>query len=172
MNKTTKTIVATTVAFGTLFGVGTASGVSAQNNVTHAATTPHYTYHGYAGNDPSFLLNNQFIDGIKHNNVTFNGVKITEDQGSGILNKYDQNFTGIGKDHKSANSVSFKVKGTLTVQQLKNAYGSSLGEVKTPEKTADIYVYQPSQNGEAVMFQTDGNNINSVSIGYGVGAGG
>ena len=32
MNRATKTIVATTVTFGTLFGVGTASGISAQNS--------------------------------------------------------------------------------------------------------------------------------------------
>ena len=74
MNKTTKTIVATTVAFGTLFGVGTASGVSAQNNVAHAATTPYYTYHGYAGNDSSFLLNKQFMNGIKYDNVRTVGI--------------------------------------------------------------------------------------------------
>jgi hypothetical protein len=173
MNKTTKTIVATTVAFGTLFGVGTASGVSAQNNVAHAATTPYYTYHGYAGNDASFLLNKQFINGVKYNNVTFNSVKLSESQGSDTLTKYDQDFSGVSKNHKSANSVSFKVKSTLTVQQLKNAYGSSLSKMQTSEQTDDIYVYRPSQNGAAVMFQTDGNNnVDSVHIGYGLGAGG
>ncbi|KYH14038.1 immunodominant staphylococcal antigen IsaB family protein [Staphylococcus kloosii] len=173
MNKTTKTIVATTVAFGTLFGVGTASGVSAQNNVAHAATTPYYTYHGYAGNDASFLLNKQFIDGIKYNNVTFNGVKLAENQGSETLTKYDQDFSGVSKDQKKANAVGFKVKSKLTVQQLKTAYGSGLSEMQTSEKANDIYVYRPSQDGEAIMFQTDGNNnIERVSIGYGLGAGG
>ncbi|MBF7029880.1 immunodominant staphylococcal antigen IsaB family protein [Staphylococcus kloosii] len=170
MNKTTKTIVATTVAFGTLFGVGTASGVSAQNNVAHAATTPYYTYHGYAGNDASFLLNKQFIDGVKYDNVTFNGVKITNVTGSQTFTKYDQTFTN-GENNKSANLVKFKVKDQLTVKQLKDAYGSELEQGKLGDKSNTVYQYKPKSPGLFVSFNVNNNKVSDVVIMYG-GAGG
>lgn len=172
MNRATKTIVATTVTFGTLFGVGTASGISAQNSVAHAATTPYYSYHGYAGNDSSFLLNKQFMNGIKYNNVTFNGVKIgNTSSGSGAtFTKYDQTFNG-DKNAKKSNAVQFKVKDQLTVKQLKGAYGSDLKKVRALGNNEAAYEYAPKSPGLNVSFEVNDNKVSEVTIMYG-GAGG
>jgi hypothetical protein len=171
MNKTTKTIVATTVAFGTLFGVGTASGVSAQNNVAHAATTPYYTYHGYAGNDSSFLLNKQFMNGIKYDNVTFNGVKISNVPSGHSFTKYDQTFSG-DENAKNSNIVKFKVKDQLTVKQLKDAYGSDLEQGNSGDKSDAVYEYNPKSPGLNVSFEVNNNQVSEVTIMYGGGGGG
>ena len=56
MNKTAKAIVSSTLAIGTVFGVGASLDVN-PNQDAHAATTPYYNYKGYVNNDGSFLLN-------------------------------------------------------------------------------------------------------------------
>jgi hypothetical protein len=167
MNKATKTIVATTVAFGTLLGLGNASGVTTQNNVAHAATTPYYTYHGYAGNDPSFLLSKEFKNGLKYNNVTFNGVKLAQNEGQDSIKKYDQEFYSISKDKKTSAAVHFDVKGTLTEKQLKSAYGSHLAIMGDKDVKKSLCIYSPNKGGgETVQFGVVDGKVTDVTIGY------
>ena len=73
MRKITKTLVATTLALSTLFGVGVTSALTdtsiahleskATTNTTHSkanATSAYYNYKGYAGQDVSFVLDKHF----------------------------------------------------------------------------------------------------------------
>lgn len=78
MRKTTKTLVATTLALSTLFGVGVTSALTdtsiahaeskATTNTTHSkanATSAYYNYKGYAGQDVSFVLDKHFKNAVK-----------------------------------------------------------------------------------------------------------
>ena len=64
MNKKTKSIIASTLAFGTLLGAS-ASVAPVINHTAHAATTQehqsaYYTYKGNAGYDAKFVLDKNF----------------------------------------------------------------------------------------------------------------
>lgn len=106
------------------------------------------------------------MNGIKFNDLTFNGIKVTSNTGNDSLTKYDQSFSEVSENHKSANLVDFNVKDKLTVQQLKNADGSSLIKMKTHENSNSIYIYRPN-NEISVMFNTNNVNVTDVHIGYG-----
>lgn len=169
MKNISKITLASSIAFSSVLGLSFVN--SGDSHIeAEAAQTPYYNYEGYAGNDSSFLLDKEFMNGIKYNNLTFNGIKVTDNTGNDRLTKYDQSFSGVSENHKSANSVDFNVKDQLTVQQLKNAYDSSLIKMKTHENSNDIYVYRPN-NDIGVMFNTNNDNVTDVHIGYG-GAGG
>lgn len=88
MNRTTKVIVSSMLAAGTVFGLG-ASVDTPQVNEAHAATTPYYSYQGYAGNNASFVLNQQFINSLKYDNFKLNGIHITATHGQKTVKKYD-----------------------------------------------------------------------------------
>ncbi|WP_436862464.1 immunodominant staphylococcal antigen IsaB family protein [Staphylococcus caeli] len=170
MNKIAKTFVAGSIVLGTALGVSV-SNVDVSQNETQAATTPYYHYDGYAGNNPSFLLNGQFKNGVKYNNVTFNGVKISsKTTGNTTIKKYDQAFSGYSKKHKTASNVNIPITRNLTYSQVKKAYGSELHKMKEPEKKSKgsgVYYYKPSQEGAAVYFEMTNSKVTEVNIGYG-----
>ncbi|QQT10419.1 immunodominant staphylococcal antigen IsaB family protein [Staphylococcus pasteuri] len=168
MKKTTKAVVGSMLAVGTVFGIG-ASVETPQSNEAHAATQPYYNYQGHAGNDTSFLLTNQFKNGVKYGNVKFNGKKIVQTKGEGRVNIYDQRFSGVTKSGKSASDVSFDVKDNLSVSQIKNFYGNDLNRVgppNTPESKESVYSYRPFNNGPNVLFTTKNNKVTNVSVTY------
>lgn len=104
MNKKTKSIIASTLAFGTLLGAS-ASVAPVINHTAHAATTQehqsaYYTYKGNAGYDAKFVLDKNFKNAIKAGNVTFNGIKIAPTQSTQTVIKSDQLFRQYDKKSK------------------------------------------------------------------------
>ncbi|HHO1465017.1 TPA: hypothetical protein ACRUCH_000155 [Staphylococcus aureus] len=91
MNKTSKVCVAATLALGTLIGVTVVENSAPTSKQAQAAITPYYTYNGYIGNNANFILDKNFINAIKYDNVKFNGIKLakTKEADSGIF--YYQN---------------------------------------------------------------------------------
>lgn len=124
MNKFVKTIAATTLAFGTLIGAGTA--VTPIQETAQASTTPYYSYNGYINKEAKFLTDKHFINAVKHNNVKFNDIQLVPTKSSKTVEKYNQKYTGVTKSGKKANKVQFIVKGDLTYKELKKAYGKDL----------------------------------------------
>lgn len=171
MNKIAKTFVAGSIVFGTTLGISVSDkGVS--HSEAQAATTPYYQYEGNAGNDPSFLLNEQFKNGIKYGKVTFNGVNVSARtvEGGKTTQKYDQTFSDYSKDDNIASNVNFSIKGNLTYEQVKDAYGKDLSKIKTPDKQpkgTGVYAYQSQNNGPTVFFEMKDGQVNEVNIGYG-----
>lgn len=165
MKNISKITLASSIAFSSILSLNFVN--SGDSHIeAETAQTPCYNYEGYAGNDSSFLLDKEFMNGIKFNDLTFNGIKVTSNTGNDSLTKYNQSFSEVSENHKSANLVDFNVKDKLTVQQLKNAYGSSLIKMKTHENSNSIYIYRPN-NEISVMFNTNNVNVTDVHIGYG-----
>ncbi|WP_236582524.1 immunodominant staphylococcal antigen IsaB family protein [Staphylococcus pasteuri] len=116
MNKKTKTIIASTLAFGTLLSAS-ASAPPVINTTAHAATTQqhnaYYTYKGDAGYDAKFVLDKNFKNAIKAQNVTFNGIKIASTNSTKNIVKSDQLFRQYDKKTKKASLVDIPLKKTI-----------------------------------------------------------
>lgn len=169
MNKVVKTIASTTLAFGTLLGASTA--VLPLQDTANAATQTkgyYYSYNGYVDKDAKFLTDKNFIKAVKHDNVTFSGVKLAPTKSEKVKEKRNQKFTGLTKDGKKAHKVQFIVKGDLTYNQLKKAYGKDLKKVKGSHdvKGSGIYVYKPVKDGLATSFVMNDNHVVEVDISY------
>lgn len=166
MKKLIKLFVASTIALGTVAGVSVST-VAPVSDTVHAASSPYYTYQGYINGDASFLINKQFINAVKSDNVTFNGIKLAYTTGTKTVNKYDQTFKGVTKNGHRANKLQFIVKKDLTLNQLKQAYGKDLMKKNNSDKKdCGIFYYRPSSNGLGVWFVVDQNRVVEVSIGH------
>lgn len=158
MNKIGKLVLSTSIL---LTGVA----VNEAAPVTHAATTPHYTYNGYAGYNAQFITEKTFINALSHNNVTLNKIKVdaklqTFKDGSSqaFKKKYDQEFEYI---NKKPVSVSFFVKDkTLKVSDVKKAY-AGYKMTKDPLHNGLIF----NVNGQQISFNYSGKYIEKVMIG-------
>lgn len=166
MRKLTKVFVASTIAMGTLVGVGVSTATPV-NGIAQAANSHYYTYQGYIHGNGSFLIKEQFIKAVKSNNVTFNGIKLTHSTGTKMVDKYDQHFEGVANDGIKAKQVQFTVIKDLTLNQLKKAYGKDLIK-KSHNKNKDggIFCYTPSGKGLGVLFVVDNSRVVAVTIGY------
>lgn len=166
MKKTTKVFVATTVAFSTLLGAS-ATGALVQQPDAHAATTAYYNYNGYAGQNASFVLDKNFKNAVKAENVKFNGIKIKATTSNKSAMKYDQYFRNVSKDGKTASLLDMEVKGQLSLAQLKKVYGKDLQKIDNGKNdTTGIYYYQPKQNGMTVWFDVNKGKVDRVVLGY------
>ncbi|KAA2277081.1 hypothetical protein BUZ22_01575 [Staphylococcus haemolyticus] len=180
MRKTTKTLVTTTLALSTLFGVGVTSALTetsiahaeskATTNTTHSkanATSAYYNYKGYAGQDVSFVLDKHFKNAVKAENVTFNGIKLKATTSSKNVKKYDQYFRNVSKDGKTASLLDLNVTGKMTLDQLNKTYGKDLQKVNNHKhNTTGIYFYQPNSKGMTVWFDVDNGKVDRVVMGY------
>ncbi|MBE5665873.1 hypothetical protein HU002_02885 [Staphylococcus sp. SS251] len=175
MKKSTKTFISSMLAVGTVFGIG-ASVETPQVKEAHAATTPYYSYQGYAGNDPSFVLNQQFITSLQYDNFKINGYKISSTTGKNLaglvpgsktVTKYDQEFNMVNKEGTQADIVSFKVRGNLTVKQLKNAYGKKLRKLPGGSQTNSNsgYAYSPNDKHYGIYFDVKNDKVTQITIG-------
>lgn len=72
MNRTTKVILSSMLAAGTVFGVGLSTDTPPVNQA-HAATAPYYSFTGYAVNHASFVLN-QTTSNLAHKTLKTNQV--------------------------------------------------------------------------------------------------
>ncbi|MFK4055408.1 immunodominant staphylococcal antigen IsaB family protein [Staphylococcus warneri] len=175
MNKTAKAIVSSTLAIGTVFGVGASLDVNPNQDV-HAATTPYYNYKGYVNNEGSFLLNKSFKNAVKYGNVTFNGTKIVNLSGTSSkindFTKYDQSFSSIKPGKKQATSVHIKVNN-ITIKQLKSVYGNDLQEMRdiqgNKHPNTDSYQLKSPKTGfyhTPVTISQKNGQVTSVTIGF------
>ncbi|MBO1199013.1 hypothetical protein J3T65_05970 [Staphylococcus simiae] len=166
MKKTTKVLLATTMSLSTLLGASIST-VPVQQEA-HAATVPHYSYHGYIGKDASFLTDKYFVNAIKHQNVKFNDVKLAKTNSKTSIEKYDQKFNGITSDGQKANQLQFVVKDDVSLSGLQKAYGQQL-KSKTPQsadKQSGIFYYQPKKNQLGIWFVVNHNKVVEVAMGY------
>lgn len=170
MNKKTKTIIASTLAFGTLLSAS-ASATSVINTTAHAATTQqhnaYYTYKGDAGYDAKFVLDKNFKNAIKAQNVTFNGIKIASTNSTKNIVKSDQLFRQYDKKTKKASLVDIPLKKQLKLTDLQKSYGKDLKKVNNGKNNnTGIYYYQPNKKGETVWFDSSKGKIDRIVIGY------
>lgn len=161
MNKMGKLILSA----GIVLTGATVSVAGVATPVTHAATTPHYTYNGNAGYNAKFVTEKAFINALKHNNVAMNSIKVNAKaqnfkSGSSLTykKKYDQQFEYINKKPVSA---SFSVTNkSLKVSDVKKAYARyKLKE----DKTHNGLIY--NVNGQQISFNYNGKYIEKVMIG-------
>ncbi|MEJ7174603.1 hypothetical protein WL278_09585 [Staphylococcus caprae] len=166
MKKATKLLLASTITLGALMGASVTTD-SPVNGSAHAATSHYYTYNGYVGRDASFLLNQQFINAVKADNVKFNGIKLAKTSGTKKVNLYDQTFKGVTKTGHSANQMQIIVKGNLSFAQIKKAYGKDLKEKShCTQKDGGIFYYKPTKKSLEVWFVVDNNHVVEASIGH------
>ncbi|HGZ9182144.1 immunodominant staphylococcal antigen IsaB [Staphylococcus aureus] len=168
MNQTTKLCAATTLALGTLIGatvVGTASPIHQE---AQAATTPYYTYHGYIGHNANFIMDKHFINAIKYDNVTFNGIKLAKTNATKKVEKYDQTFKGVTAKGNEANQLQFIVKNNISLKDIQKAYGKDLKKEnnKTKESDSGIFYYQHSKKSLGIWFVADHNRVVEVTVGH------
>ena len=166
MNTLSKRLLTGTLAVGVTLGLGVGVEESLHHEA-HAATQPYYNYHGYAGNDTSSVLSNQFKEAVKSNNVTFNGKKIVQTKGNGEVNIYDQTFSGVTKSGKSASGVSINVKDNLSYSDIKKSYGNTLIRMdpyQTSAKEKSVLSYKPTNQGPGVIFSIKNNKVTNINI--------
>lgn len=126
MNKTSKVCVAATLALGTLIGVTVVENSAPTSNQAQATITPYYTYNGYIGNNANFILDKNFINAIKYDNVKFNGIKLAKTNTIKKVEKYDQTFKGVSAKGNEASQLQFVVKNNISLKDIQKAYGKDL----------------------------------------------
>ena len=171
MNRTTKVILSSMLAAGTVFGVGLSTDTPPVNQA-HAATAPYYSYTGYAGNHASFVLNQLFINSLKYDTFRMNGIKIPYTTGKnhvnkykGTVKKYDQSFSGVNTKKTRAGKVDFNVSSYVSVKQLKQAYGKSLRKLPSANNGTKMYAYSPNNKHYGIAFTTKNNKVTHITIG-------
>ncbi len=161
MKKTTKAVVGSMLAVGTVFGIG-ASVETPQSNEAHAATQPYYNYQGYTSSQSNFILDKNFINALKNDNLTINGYKITENSKNSdkTIKKYDQQFY-LASKHK-ADGVWFDLKdGVVSKSKLLKVYGNP--DTK-PASSAQGNEYKYNIGGKSVKFLENNGYITKVGI--------
>ena len=160
-----KTMSKIILSTGILLSGVTFNIISIETPITHAATTPHYTYNGYAGYNAKFVTEKAFINALKHNNVTFNKVKVDAKiqnfKSGSTLNyqkKYDQEIEYI---NKKPVSITFMLHNkNLKVSDVKKAYA---GYKMNNDKLHGAIIY--NVNGKQISFAYNGKYVEKVMIG-------
>ena len=78
MNQTTKLLCSNDISIRYFNWRNSCRTASPIHQEAQAATTPYYTYHGYIGHNANFIMDKHFINAIKYDNVTFNGIKLAK----------------------------------------------------------------------------------------------
>lgn len=157
MNKMSKIMLSCGLVFSTAIG---AVAIDSHQPQTQASETPYYNYTGYTSADSNFILDQDFINAIKYDNLTINGYKI--DKGSSntgeTVDIYDQSFHKVGKN--KADSVTFALDGkTVSKGDLLTVYGPS-DVTHTPAGN----VYKRYYNGTLVQFYVNNGYVTKVQI--------
>ncbi|HHW7199243.1 immunodominant staphylococcal antigen IsaB [Staphylococcus aureus] len=168
MNKTSKVCVAATLALGTLIGVTVVENSAPTSKQAQAAITPHYTYNGYIGNNANFILDKNFINAIKYDNVKFNGIKLAKTNTIKKVEKYDQTFKGVSAKGNEASQLQFVVKNNISLKDIQKAYGKDLKKEngKTKEADSGIFYYQNAKKTLGIWFVVDHNRVVEVTVGH------
>ncbi|MCG9855907.1 hypothetical protein LH373_13950, partial [Staphylococcus argenteus] len=75
--------------------------------------------------NPSFLIDRTFINALKYDNVTINGIKLKKTTSATKIEKFDQIFKGVSSNGKEANQVQFLIKNDLSLKSIQKAYGKN-----------------------------------------------
>ncbi|HDH4820290.1 TPA: immunodominant staphylococcal antigen IsaB [Staphylococcus aureus] len=168
MNKTSKVCVAATLALGTLIGVTVVENSAPTSKQAQAAITPYYTYNGYIGNNANFILDKNFINAIKYDNVKFNGIKLAKTNMIKKVEKYNQTFKGVSAKGNEASQLQFVVKNNISLKDIQKAYGKDLKKEngKTKEADSGIFYYQNAKKTLGIWFVVDHNRVVEVTVGH------
>lgn len=161
MKSISKITLASSIVFSSAVGLGL---VNSDN--THiqaqAAETPYYNYTGYTSAGSGFVLDQDFINSIKYDNLTINGYKITKgtsEIGEKVV-KYDQSFHVLGKN--KADAVTFDLDGkTVSKEDLLKAYGQPIG---MPSETPNGLVQKHKVGEKLVQFYMKNGYVTEVQI--------
>ncbi|WP_199194410.1 immunodominant staphylococcal antigen IsaB family protein [Staphylococcus warneri] len=160
MNTLSKSLLTGTLAVGVALGVGVED---LSHHEAHAATQPYYNYHGYTSSQSDFILDNNFINAIKNDNLTINGYKITENSkgnDNDTIEKFDQQFYLPSKG--KADGVWFQLKpGVVSKAELVKTYGKPLNK---PSGTAHGNEYLYQFNEKQLRFLENNGYITEVGI--------
>ncbi|MFY0486635.1 immunodominant staphylococcal antigen IsaB family protein, partial [Staphylococcus haemolyticus] len=77
----------------------------------------------------SFVLDKNFKNEVKAENVKFNFIKLKATTSSKNVKKYDQYFRNVSKDCKTASLLDLNVTGKMTLYHLNKTYGKDLQKV-------------------------------------------
>ncbi|MDI9230614.1 immunodominant staphylococcal antigen IsaB family protein [Staphylococcus caprae] len=170
MNTKTKKMIASTLAFGTLLGIGATSTPTQAHAATqtHQTTqTAYYTYNGNAGYNAKFVLDKQFRTALNKGKVTFNGIKLAPTKSSKTTTKYDQLFREYSKKDKTASIVDISLKNKLSLKDVQSTYGKNLKKVSNGKNNmTGIYYAKPGKNGATIWFDATKGKIDRIVIGF------
>ncbi|MGC9607972.1 immunodominant staphylococcal antigen IsaB family protein [Staphylococcus aureus] len=169
MNKTSKVCVAATLALGTLIGVTVVENSAPTSKQAQAAITPYYTYNGYIGNNANFILDKNFINAIKYDNVKFNGIKLAKTNTIKKVEKYDQTFKGVSAKGNEASQLQFVVKNNISLKDIQKSLWQGLEKkkmVKQRKLIAVFFYYQNAKKTLGIWFVVDHNRVVEVTVGH------
>ncbi|MBF7018951.1 hypothetical protein ISO99_03405 [Staphylococcus sp. 18_1_E_LY] len=161
MNKVSKIALASSLVFGTTIGANALASQNVQNEA-HAAQTPYYNYTGYTSASSNFILDKNFKNAIKYDNLKINGYKISKGDSntSKMVDKYDQSFRVVGEN--KADSVTFDLDGkSVSKEALFNAYGQAKAS-PTDSPAGLNYIY--NIGGKKVQFYLNDGYVTKVQI--------
>ncbi|WP_416349794.1 immunodominant staphylococcal antigen IsaB family protein [Mammaliicoccus lentus] len=152
MKKMIKLAISGGIAATVLFSMTTTQLTSIEGNTAEAAVTPWYNYQGTTGHDGRFILDKNFKNAVKYNNVTINGYHVyASAKNANSYQKYtkpvkvhDQTMMKFDKN-KAIQAVFPVRKQHISENQLVKVWGK--GNVKT------------SKNGKSIYYTLKGNNI-------------
>lgn len=146
------------------------SGKEAQASETDTYTEPWYDYQGNTGYDGSFILDEDFINAVEHQNFSINGYEIDGSQEA--FYEHGENYTPVRMNNQSvlqydegeALGVSFPVNpGEVSVEQLTEAYGEA--ENIESDELNDIAFYTYSIGDQNIQFMTRDGFVTEVRYG-------
>lgn len=170
MNKLSKISIATGLVVTTLFSTAVSSQLP--NNEIHAATKPYYHYTGTIGKHSDFILDKNFINAVKANNVTINGYHVYADTPSAEKYQkiakqkkvYDQKINAFDK-HKAI-QVTFPVaKKSVSEKALVKHYGNGkVVKLKNGSRQIDY-----SLKGNNIRFIVKDGYVTQTQLGTHIG---
>lgn len=89
MNKISKVCVVVILVLGILIGVIVVENLVLISKQVQVVIILYYIYNGYIGNNVNFILDKNFINVIKYDNVKFNGIKLVKMNMIKKVEKYD-----------------------------------------------------------------------------------
>lgn len=168
MKKLTKAMVAASTIATLSLGTVAVNATDAHAETTPSATQAKFVLEGNAGDDASFLTSPQFIEGLNGGGMMFNGYYMTTHMSTPDYHQHkvhDQVIQTVGEG-KSARSVSFNVTDTsVTVEQLKAAYGQDLGQLYHSGSTPDDGLYYYDKGQYPIQFNVEDCHVVNVLIG-------
>lgn len=157
MNNVSKVLLSCGFVFSTAIG---AAAIYSHQPHAQAAETPHYNFTGYTSANSEFILDEDFINAIKHDNLTMNGYSITKGTTDTVqlVDIYDQQFRERGEN--KADFVLFELDGkTVSQNDLLEVYGPS-----DVYETPDGNMYERDYNGTLIQFYENDGYITKVKI--------
>lgn len=161
MNKITKIILISSLMFTTTFGIVTVGSQSIDAKDV-SFVKPYYTYNGFTKANSNFVLDKNFINAVKYDNIKINGYKITKVSldNSKEVNKFDQTFFKVNK--KNAESVFFDLdRKSVSQKSILKTYGKP---VVKPYNTSQGLSYDYKIGHKTIQFVIYNNYVAKVQV--------